>query len=182
MPDTMKQDDDLTLTIGEPDDDKEAPKGLKALLSSKLFIVAVVLVLAVGGATVWTIMKKPADEEPVKEEPALEIPKQTVKQVFFPNIVDLGMFEVPLGDQGGSLALKVGLRIEASTPALKQEVERRAVQVRGTVKSVIEIKTLKELTGVDGKILLKNELAAALNRTLETGKTLNVYFYEYLIR
>ena len=103
------------------------------------------------------------------------------KQVFFPNIVDLGTFEIPLGDQGGQLALHVGLRIEARSPGLKQEVERRAVQVQGTVKGVIEIKTLKELTDVAGKILLKNELTAALNRTLETGKVLNVYFYEFVI-
>ena len=36
-------------------------------------------------------------------------------------------------------------------------------------------------TGADGKIVLKNEIIAGLNRMLETGKALNVYFSEFVI-
>lgn len=182
MPDTLNHDDDLNLTIGEPEDDKEGQKGLKALFASKLFIVAMVLVLAAGGLTVWTIMKKPA-EKPVKEEASVqEIPKPAKKHVFFPRIIDMGMFEVPLGDKGGQLSLKVGIRVEAGSIEVKQEFDRRSIQIRGSVTSTISIKTLNELAGVDGKILLKKELITALNRIIETGRVLNVYFYEFVIQ
>lgn len=183
MPDTINQDDDLTLTIGEPEDDKEGKKGLKALFSSKLFIVALVLVLAAGGLTVWTLMKKPADEPAVEEDtPAPEERHPIKKQVFFPNILDMGMFEVPLGDKGGQLSLKVGIRVEVTSPAVKQELERRSIQMKSTITSTMGIKTLSELTGVDGKIVLKKELVTALNSMLETGRAINVYFYEFLIQ
>lgn len=178
----MKHTDDLDLTISEAEDEKGSKKGIKALFASKLFLVVMAGVLMAVTATVWVALKPSEDQNAEDKAPPSEAPKHMAQETtFFPAIIDLGMFEVPLGDMGGERSLKVGIRIQGSTPALKQEIGRRSVQVKSTITSLIGIKTLNEITGVDGKIVLKKDIIAGLNRMLETGKAINVYFSEFVI-
>lgn len=181
MPNNAKNNDDLDLTISDSDEEKAPRKGVKALFASKIFLAATVVVLLGVMAAVWFALK-PSAEKPEEEASAPKTQSVDHKaKVFFPSIIDLGIFQVPLGDMGGERSLKVILRIEASDPSLKQEIDRRNVQIKGMITSLMGIKTMDELTGTDGKIVLKNEIIASLNRMLETGKALNVYFGEYII-
>lgn len=179
MTDRLKHDDDLNLNIGEPDEEKKVkkPLGLKPILIGLL----VVLILGGAGATWLFLGKTKAHESETVEKPVEKKIRKSVKTIFFGDIIKLGTFEVQLGDMGGELSFKVGIELDVDSPTLNQEITRRSIQIESTVKALLGNKTYDEIQGVDGKIILKNELIATLNRMLETGKVRNVYFSEFLI-
>lgn len=180
MPERMRADDDLNLNIGEPDDEKEKKK-----ISPKQGLILFLVVLMVVGAVVaFLLLNKTAETEthtaPVEQ--ALEIkPIKPRGAKVFSLIVHLGSFEVQLGDLGGDRAFKVGIELDVDSPALDREIIQRASQINTTVKTLLGAKTFNEIQSVEGKIILKNELIANLNRMLETGKVRNIYFSEFII-
>jgi flagellar FliL protein len=179
MPERFNADDDLSLNIGEPDDDK--PSGKKPPV--RKILMAALIVLIVGGVagTLMMLGKKSGPEPEPVEEMVEKQPIRPRTPAAFPTIVHLGSYEVQLGDLGGDRVFKVGIELETDSPDLSGELTRRSVQIRGMVTTLLGTKTLGEIQGTDGKIILKNELIANLNRMLETGKARNLYFSEFII-
>ncbi|GAB6095893.1 hypothetical protein JCM14469_21460 [Desulfatiferula olefinivorans] len=179
MPERFTIDDDLSLNIGEPDDDKS---GGKKPPVRKIMMVVLIVLIVVGVAGTLIMLASSPDPAPLPiEEPVDTQPMPRKASTVFPTLVHLGSFDVQLGDLGGDRVFKVGIELDTDSPDLAGELTRRAVQVKGMITSLLGTKTLSEIQGADGKIILKNELIANLNRMLETGKVRNLYFSEFII-
>jgi flagellar protein FliL len=183
MTDDLSVDNDLNLNIDEPEDETKKGKGLNGLFKNKVVLAGILLVLILGGAgTAWFLMDTPQKTQEAPPEEKHPIQRDAGNQkVFFPGILTLGSFESPLGDMGGVRTLKITVELSVDSPAIAQEIQRRSFQIKSTVVSLMAHKTFSEIQGADGKILLKNELIAGLNRLFETGKIRNLYFSTFLI-
>lgn len=180
MDNDLTNEGDLNLNIEDTEDEQ---KSGKKKLSLKLVIIIGVVVLIVGGAVVaWSVFSKKEVEETSDNE-VIEEQADVQKELsdYFETIVTLGLFEVKLADMGGDKNFKTLIELDVDDPAVGDEIKRRIFQIESSVKSMMGSKTLLELQGVDGKIILKTEIINYLNQTLETGKVRNLYFSEYLI-
>ncbi|MBU1168208.1 MAG: flagellar basal body-associated FliL family protein [Proteobacteria bacterium] len=182
MANRLKQDDELSLHIEEPNDEKGIKKGAKALFRNRYVLIALIVLVLGGSAAGWFLFIKAKDKSPEivvnqaeKRQPIIRSP------MLFRDIIDLGSFEVRLGDMGGDLSFKIRIELDVDSPDLGREISRRSAQIERSIKALMINKTYNEIQGTDGKIILKNELIASLNRMLQTGKVRNIYFSEFII-
>jgi flagellar protein FliL len=137
----------------------------------KLAILVVLLVLLGGGGYLGyaKFLKHP----PVESSQAAE--DQSAAQ-------DLGSFLVNLSDPGGKRYLKVALQLELSSPKASQELNRRSVEVRDIILTILSSKEYSEIGSASGKMMLKRELLTKLNKTLRDGQVKEIYFTEFLVQ
>jgi flagellar basal body-associated protein FliL len=153
----------LAKTGSMPDVSKNARKKSKGWL-------AVALVLALGGVGSWYWLRSEgsagaADGAAAESSLALET------------------FVVNLTGSGARAYLRVGITLGLSHPLLRNKSETTPVaQVRDTILSVLATAQPDELTSVEGKRLLKEELLKALQERLPQMGIANVYFTEFLVQ
>jgi flagellar FliL protein len=58
----------------------------------------------------------------------------------------------------------------------------RQPQLRDVVLLLLSSKTLEEIQGTEGKIILRRELVLRINQVLQKGKIRNLYFTEFVIQ
>lgn len=74
------------------------------------------------------------------------------------------------------------MEVEVSTPDAVRELDAQAPKVRDAIIILLSGKTYAELSTADGKMLLKNEVAARLNQILGTPRVVRIYFTEFVVQ
>lgn len=141
---------------------EEAPKKSK----KKLIIIAVVvLVLIGGGVAAWLLMgSKPAEgEEHAKAE------EEKIVKVVEPIFVKLDTFTVNLNPEEGEKYLQVDITLNASDAHDVSEIEKRMPQVRNRVLMILTSKLASEISGMDGKLALGEEITEQINTPFSEG-------------
>lgn len=169
----------LNIEVSEKDSGKGLVSRSKKKLSLKMIIIVSVVFVLIGGVILFFVFLRGGKAEESKIED--DIIKEEVTEVFFADIVKIEIIEIELGDLGGEKAFKVGIAFKIDQQELRDEIIRRNSQIKNTVSILIKSKTYEELQGIDGKILLRNEIVKQLNKILETGRIVNLFFYKYLI-
>lgn len=97
-------------------------------------------------------------------------------------IYGMEAFVVNLNDPGGKRYLKTKINLEYSSTTLTDELKQRQPQLRDMILLLLSSKTIEEIQGTEGKIILRRELIMRINQALHKGKIRNLYFTEFVIQ
>ena len=97
-------------------------------------------------------------------------------------IFSLKTFIVNLADKGGNRYLRVTMDLELGSPELESEIEKRLPQVRDGILMILPTKRFEDISTVQGKTALRDEVQETLNGFLAQGKIINIYFKEFVVQ
>jgi flagellar protein FliL len=87
----------------------------------------------------------------------------------------------PAGTQGTRFLLTT-IGMEVNTNNAYNELERKELQVRDVLNSILTSKRLDELVNVNLRDDLREEIMVDVNRLLQNGKLEHVYFSKFIIQ
>jgi flagellar FliL protein len=143
----------------------------KTQKKSSPIVIGLVILLAVAGATAWTLNRHPSDEAN---------PEVKTKAV-----VHLESFVVNLSDPNEKAFLRIGLDLGVEKQPTKKEGEAIAEltpSVRDTVLGVLTACRADDLLTVEGKQQLKTRLLAGLKERVPELRVHDIYFTEFLVQ
>lgn len=151
-------------------------------------IILLVLVLAVlggGGFAAWKFYLQPkmggeataeAPAEGEGQKAAAEAPASGGQ------LVTLDSFVVNLSDPMGRRYLKTTMDVEVADSAAAAELTAAMPKVKDTLLLLLSSKSFEEISSMDRKIELKNQIVERLNLIIGKGKVRNVYFTEFVVQ
>ncbi len=98
-----------------------------------------------------------------------------------PEVVNLEPFVVNLADPMGRRYLKITMDVEVE-PGVSAELTTAMAKIKDSLLLLLSSKTFSEISSMDQKIELKNEIMERLNQVVGPGKIKNVYFTEFVIQ
>lgn len=120
--------------------------------------------------------QKKKTTESAGESKAAPAPRTPLKPVALPS------FTVNLADPPGNRYFKIGLEVELNSTEATTEIQNQNARVRDSIILLLSSKTVKELTTPEGKVLLKNEIAARLNQILGAPRVVRIFFTDFVIQ
>ncbi len=154
----------------------EVKKSKKGLL---IIIIITLLVLGGGGfGAYWFLLRTPP---PTAEELAAAEAAKKPEPVILP-VFALKPFVVNLADKKSRRYLKVTMKLELSNEELLEEVDKRRAQLRDVVLTLLSSKTAAEISTLEGKFLLRQDIIKRVNVNLVTGKVTKVYWEEFVVQ
>lgn len=158
---------------------------MKLDLKTGLIIVAVLLVATVGSAyiTSWVFSNRAAmPAEPLR----FKSESTSTEQPFNPELIwDAGPFTVNLASSGNaSRFIKTGMSFRVNEKETIGELEKRRVQIRDKVITILRTTTAAELADTDGITHLKNRVMGDVNELIvdDGGRVHAVYLTELVIQ
>jgi flagellar FliL protein len=155
-------------------------------MSNKVLILLIgflmVLMLGMGGGLfmMWNKLSAiniqanaNASGQPGQEE-ILEHPLGT--------IFSLETFIVNLADKGGNRYLRVTMDLELGIPDLESEIKKRLPQVRDSILMILPSKRFADISSIEGKIALRDQILETLNGFLVQGEVTKIYFKEFVVQ
>jgi flagellar FliL protein len=107
--------------------------------------------------------------------------KEGGEPVAAPMFIVKDLIVNPAGTNGTRfLLLTVGF--ETSTTQGEKELERKEIQVRDALNSVLTTKTLEELANVQQREQLRSDILARASELVKSGTVTNVYFSKFIIQ
>ena len=97
-------------------------------------------------------------------------------------IYALDTFIVNLADKGGNRYLRITMDLELGVPELEAEIDKRLPQIRDSILMILPSKRFEDISPVDGKIALRDEILQTLNGFLSQGEITNIYFKEFVVQ
>ncbi|WP_462323957.1 flagellar basal body-associated FliL family protein [Desulfoplanes sp.] len=91
-------------------------------------------------------------------------------------------FVVNLADPLGRRYLKLSLDVEVKNLAVLEKTEEAMPRIKDSLLLLLSSKTYEDLSSMEDKIALKNEIMSRLGQILGTGKVSNVYFTEFIVQ
>lgn len=166
---------------------QEKPKKKKGLLK---WILLVILLLGLGGGGFFAykkfFAKPPADaaqtEQSAGEEHGEKDGKGKEGKAGETQLVTLPPFLVNLADPLGRRYLKLTMDVEVKDEAAKAEVAKNEAKIKDALLLLLSSKTFQDLSTLDAKIQLKQDIAQRLNLILGNGKVIQIYFTEMVIQ
>jgi len=96
--------------------------------------------------------------------------------------VEFKPFIVNLNDLGGRRMLKLTMSIEAESQELSDEINAKMPQIRDTILLLLSSIQSDDISGLDGKQRLKNQMLNRVNPILTKGKVKNIYLSEIVVQ
>ncbi|MEW5774786.1 MAG: flagellar basal body-associated FliL family protein [Thermodesulfobacteriota bacterium] len=167
----------------------EAPKDEGKKKGGKLkWIILLVILLGVLGGGGWFgykyfFAKKAETTEGAPADADADAKKEEGKgDKTKTEIVTLPTFVVNLADPLGRRYLKLTVDVEMTDQKAAEELRGAEPKVRDAIILLLSSKTFADLSSVESKILLKNEIVERLNQVVGGSKVLRVYFTELVIQ
>ena len=135
--------------------------------------------MAAGFFVVWNKVSSLAPQGEKASKKAAE--GENVGEVIGP-IFSLDTFIVNLADKGGRRYLRVTMDLELSDGKVTKELEKRLPQVRNAILMILPTKRFEDISSLEGKIALRDEIIAKLNSFLKSGTITNLYYTEFVIQ
>jgi flagellar protein FliL len=142
------------------------------------FLLFVMALMGGGFFILWTKMTALSAPAPTTEE---EVVKEDTPEEIGP-LYSLGTLIVNLADEGGKRYLRVSIELELESAEMTAEVEQRLPQIRNSILMILPTKTFADINSTAGKVALRDELIAAINGIVTTGKVKNLYFTEFVVQ
>ncbi len=143
--------------------------------------VLMVFMLGMGGGLFLMWQKLSAINSQVNADADVPPEGGTVEHPLGP-IYALDTFIVNLADKGGNRYLRVTMDLELGNIELETELEKRLPQVRNSILMILPSKRFADISSVEGKIALRDEILATLNGFLTQGKITNIYLKEFVVQ
>ncbi len=163
------------------DDVIDVPKK-KSKLPLIIAIILILLLLGAGGGAVWYFFLAPKADAPEGQKAVKVEQKQGGEDAPTGFVVDLPTFLVNLSDPLGKRFIKVSMTLEMSSESAIHEVNSSMPRIRDAMIMLLSSKTYAELSPVEGKIVLKNEILARLNQILGGPKVKRISFTDFIIQ
>jgi flagellar FliL protein len=157
----------------------EAPLHLKklALLGIPLFLLQLGLAYVV---TVKFIVPSPVREDARAGDDSMQS-EEAVAENEQPVFHLKEVLVNPAGTNGTRFLL-TSLGFEVSSEKAKQELERKEVQLRDIMNSILTRKTLPELINYQKREEIRNEIIQESNGLLKSGSIKKVYFSKFIVQ
>ena len=156
-------------------------------MSNKILVlligVLMVLMLGLGGGLfmMWNKLSTLNTQGVANAGQQPGDPVASIEQPLGP-IFALDTFIVNLADKGGNRYLRVTMDLELGNPELESEIEKRLPQVRDGILMILPTKRFEDISTVQGKTALRDEVLETLNGFLAQGKIINIYFKEFVVQ
>ncbi len=154
--------------------------------SKLLFIIIGLLVMIIIGmaAAFFLLMPAPSDEQIAKEIEKDQAPQEVTysSDTEVGVMVELQPFVVNLADPKAKHFLKASITIELQDDKAKEEAEKLMPRIRNDILMLLSSQTLEDVISIEGKVRLKDEITARLNRIIGQGKLKNVYFSQFVVQ
>ena len=160
----------------EKEKENPQPKGNRKWM----VLVVLVLILAGGGGAAWFYLGKAGGGEGPFAAKGVESRKTQRQAVICP----LDAFIVNLMDKSAAARryLKVTMALEVDGEASRAGVERYKTQLRDTIILLLSAQGFDDISTVEGKLGLKQEIQARVNQVLGTGTVSKIYFTEFVVQ
>ncbi len=176
----------------KPKEEEQAQAPPKKKGKLKLIIIIVAVLVLGGGAAAYFFLFSGGTEpeggveaaaeggaEGAGEAGAEEAPVVLAEDVTF----SLDNFIVNVeGDVGDIRYLKIEIMLELENEAMEKEVEMKTPKIRDSILTILTNKSVADISDVNGKLRLKEEMKARINSFLVLGKIKDVYFTEFIIQ
>jgi len=145
--------------------------------------IAGVVILFGGILGGYFLLKKSPEEAHPKTESHESISHQSdtlkndLSQTF-----PLDKFVVNLNDPEGKRFLHTTIELESSAHGFAEELNSKMPQIKDAILIVLSSKSLSDVQGIDGKLSLRKELIAEINKIMSITKIRNLYFTEFVIQ
>jgi len=162
--------------------DQAAKPPAQPFFTKKIIMIGVPIFL-VQLAIIYFLMAKfiaapqHAEASAVKAEEEGQKAESLTQNIFLIKDVIIN----PAGTNGTRFLLTT-VGIEVSTPEAQQELEKKEVQVRDMLNSILTSKGLNELVSIEQRELLRLEISKKVGELLKSGKLRNVYFSKFIIQ
>ena len=97
-------------------------------------------------------------------------------------IFSLDTFIVNLADKGGNRYLRITMDLELENPDLEGEITKRLPQVRDSILMILPTKRFEDISTVQGKTTLRDQIMEIINGFLAQGKITNIFFKEFVVQ
>ena len=94
----------------------------------------------------------------------------------------LDPFIVNLFSENGSRYLKTAINLELGNEELGVELDSKKPLMRDIIIKALSAKSYEEISTIQGKENLKDEIVANINEVLEDGKINNIFFTNFVIQ
>lgn len=162
----------------------EAPgRGAKPIILYALVIINMLVVAGVG-FMVYSGKKKeaaqPGIDHVIKGEVVAQEEDKGMEKDFVGTMVPMEMFLVNLSGANGRKLLKVLMELEVEGGKVQEEIEKRKPQIRDIIITLLSSKTYEQVSSVEGKEYLREEVRDTVNSFLTKGKIKRVLFTEFI--
>jgi flagellar FliL protein len=166
-------------------DEQQGKKGKKAFLKwgiigSGALVVAIVLGLVAWRIILPRILQTAGSPQEQVDPGPVAVAKSN--PTYTGCIYALDDFLVNLYDPSGDRFLKIKMELEIDNEAVSEEIKVKLPQVRDSVLLLLSSKSSKEVSTVEGKLSLKNEILHRINPMLGAGKIRTIYFTDFIIQ
>ncbi len=165
--------------------DEDSPAEGKKSKKKLFIIIGAVLLLLFGGGGFFAWQKFGATDsatatiDEAVDEGAGEEGSEDERGAT--NMMELDPFIVNLQDNTGTRYLKLTLQLEIEGVS-EDEGKSRTPQIRDSIIILLTSKTYSEVGTVEGKYILRDEIAARTNQVLGEAKVKGVYFTQFVIQ
>lgn len=166
---------------------QEQPKAKKPIL-----LILVVAVLAVGagaggaffflGGTAPPSAAAGTEEGEAGTGEGEPESEQAAGEEFQERVLSLDPFITNITGDGYARLLKMRIDLECDSVETRDEATARSPQLRDSVLTLLSSKRLADITGFEGKSLLKDDLRERMNQVLTTGQVRSVLITEFVVQ
>lgn len=166
---------------------KEAESGQKTssfsikkmiIFAVPVFIIQVVIIYFLVAKFVFplTASQPTVVHDTEKVDPAIEIQTEEI------NLFVVGDIVINPAGTNATRFLLTTIGMQVSTEDTYTEMDRKELQVRDALNTILSSKRLDELVNVEHRPLLRKEISEKVNSLLQTGKVEQVYFSKFIIQ
>ncbi|MCA1797106.1 MAG: flagellar basal body-associated FliL family protein [Geobacteraceae bacterium] len=159
------------------DEEKQEKGGGKGKLI--LIIAGIIVVLLCVGIAAYMLGSNSSGSS--KNGGAEESAQSQSNDAIGP-MVDINDFIINILDKNETRYLKAAITLELDSEETAAEVNERMAQIRDAILLLVGNKTFAELSDLQGKLQLRAEIIARLNKLLTTGKVKGIYFTEFVVQ
>jgi flagellar FliL protein len=173
---------------------KESAEGGKSGGGGKpiiLYALVVLNMLVVAGVGGMLFISKKSDAEHAKTIDKAVEPEhgdaahgghdaKAEEDDFIGKTIPMEMFLVNLSGNRGNKVLKVNMELEVEGDRIADEIDKRKPQIRDIIIILLSSKTYAQLSSVEGKEFLRDEIRDTVNSFLTKGKIKRVHFTEFI--
>ena len=109
-------------------------------------------------------------------------PGQAQTQVKSTPLVKLPEFLTNLNDPLGRRYVRVTVELELISPEVSKEVEAQSARIRDAMIILLSSKSYSELSTMEGKHILRNQILDRVNQILGAAKVVNVYYSDFVVQ
>jgi flagellar protein FliL len=148
-----------------------------------MVLAIVILVLGGGGTSAWLYLGKAGGDKGTLSGPASNS-RETGKTQRQAIIYPLDAFIVNLMDKSHATRryLKVTMALEVDGEASRAMADKHKIHLRDTIILLLSDQGFEDISTVEGKLGLKQEIQSRINQILGTGVVNTIYFTEFVVQ